>query len=137
MTARASRVVVFDAVCVLCCTGVQWIIRHDPADRWRFVSMQSPPGQAYLRAAGLNPRAPASVMVIRDGQWFTESEACLMLAVDAGSAWRMLALLAHGVPRGLRDALYRLIARNRYRWFGRYAQCYAPRVAERHRFLSV
>ena len=134
--ANQSRVVVFDAVCVLCCAGVHWIIRHDPGDRWRFVSMQSPQGQACLREAGLSTAAPASFIVIRDQQWFTESEACLIIADEAGLLWRTLAKLGRVFPRGLRDALYRLIARNRYRWFGRNEQCFVPQAQQRHKFLS-
>ena len=134
---RPSHLVVFDAVCVLCCAGLRWIVRHDANDRWRFVAMQSDAGREWLGTVGLDANMPSSFVVVVNGQVLTESSACLAIAREAGPAWRVMAQAGSWVPRGLRDALYRWIARNRYKWFGRFDSCYLPTADEQHRFLGV
>lgn len=137
MNTRADApVVVFDAVCVLCCAGLQWIVRHDRRAHWRFLPMQSERGAAALAHAGIKSHAPTSFVVLYDHRSYTESEACLVIARDIGGVWKLLAVIARIIPRTLRDAAYRLIARNRYRWFGRRPSCYVPAAGERHRFLA-
>jgi predicted DCC family thiol-disulfide oxidoreductase YuxK len=129
-------IVVFDAVCVLCCAGLQWIVRHDRRGHWRFLAMQSRRGAAALSAAGISPQAPGSFLVLHDGQWHSESEACLVIARDLGGFYQPLAAAARIVPKGIRDSMYRLVARNRYQWFGRRQSCYVPASGEGHRFLT-
>jgi predicted DCC family thiol-disulfide oxidoreductase YuxK len=127
--------VVFDAVCVLCCAGLKWIVRHDKRAHWRFLAMQSERGAAALTRAGISPRAPASFLVLYQGRCYSESEACLVIARDVGGIYKPLAAAARIVPRSIRDWVYRLIARNRYAWFGRLQSCYVPLPGEAHRYL--
>ena len=129
-------IVVFDAVCVLCCAGLRWIMRHDKRAHWRFLPMQSPRGVAALSAAGISPQTPASFLVLCHGRSYVESQACLVIARDVGGIYKVLAALARVVPTRLLDMMYRWIARNRYRWFGRRQTCYVPAAAESHRFLA-
>jgi predicted DCC family thiol-disulfide oxidoreductase YuxK len=131
-----SPTVVFDAVCVLCCAGLQWIVQHDRRAHWRFLAMQSKRGSAALVAGGISPSAPASFLVLYGGRSYSESEACLVIARDLGGIYGFLAGCARVVPAAIRDAVYRLVARNRYRWFGRRPSCYVPSAAESHRFLT-
>lgn len=128
--------VVFDGVCVLCRAGLRWILRHDRRRHWRFAAMQTPQGAALLREAGIDPTRPATFLVRYAGRFHVESDACLVIARDVGGVWRGLAAFGKLVPRALRDRIYRLIARNRYRWFGRSDACYVPAPHERHRFLG-
>ncbi len=128
--------VVFDGVCVLCCAGVEWIIRHDPTRRWSFVAMQSPLGQRLMRANGLSPVDATSFLVFVEGRALQQSDGVLTIAADAGGAWRALARVARVLPRGWRDALYRWVARRRLHWFGRRDSCYLPSAADRVRFLD-
>ncbi len=132
-------VVLFDGVCNLCDGLVQFIIRHDPAGRFRFAALQSAAGQALLAAHGLPPLAaghdPSSVLLVSGGRVYSHSAAVLRIARELGWPWR-LAVVGSLVPRAWRDALYRYVARHRYRWFGRQESCTLPTPALRQRFLS-
>jgi predicted DCC family thiol-disulfide oxidoreductase YuxK len=131
-----ARTIVFDAACVLCCGGVEWIIRRDPAVRWHFVGLQSPRGRYLMAEHGLSPDDPSTFLVLMDGRSLRESEAVLAIAEDLGGPWRWVARLAGSLPRALRDAAYRLVARHRSHWFGRRATCYLPSERDRARFLD-
>jgi len=132
-------VVLFDGVCNLCDGLVQFIIRHDRAGRFRFAALQSAAGQALLAAHGLPPLAaghdPNSVLLVSGGQVYSHSVAVLRIARELGWPWR-LAAVGSLVPRIWRDALYRYVARHRYRWFGRQESCMLPTPELQSRFLS-
>ena len=132
--------ILFDGVCNLCHGLVQFVIRHDPAGRFHFAALQSAAGQALLAAHGqpLSAAAlaePESVVLIEGGRVYTHSAAVLRLAVGLGGMWRVAAL-GWLAPRPWRDALYRFLARHRYRWFGRQESCLLPTPALRGRFLG-
>lgn len=139
MPAPPPDTILFDGVCNLCNGFVQFVIRHDPAARFRFAALQSAAGQALLAAQGLTPAAlaaePESVLLFRGGRLYSHSDAVLRIAHGLGGAWR-LAAMGRALPRAWRDGLYRLVARHRYRWFGRQESCWLPTPALRARFLS-
>jgi predicted DCC family thiol-disulfide oxidoreductase YuxK len=87
--------------------------------------MQSDAGKALLVEFGIDPDDPATFLVLDRGERLTESDASIHVIAALGGAWRMLGA-ARIVPRPWRDALYRTLARNRYRWFGRRSVCYLP-----------
>ena len=130
--------ILFDGVCNLCNGFVQFVIEHDPAGRFRFAALQSVAGQAVLAAHGLDANAvatePDSVLLELDGQLYSHSDAVLRIARELGGPWRLL-LAGYVLPRAWRDAAYRLVARNRYRWFGRQESCWLPTPKLRARFL--
>jgi len=128
-------VLVFDGVCMLCSRSVAFIVERDTASRFRFAPMQSATGRALLVEHGLDPDDPLSLLVIDGGQAWSESEAILRVAASFGGAWS-LASVARVVPRRWRDAAYRWVARNRYRWFGRRDTCLMPTPELRARFLE-
>ena len=128
-----KSVVLFDGVCSLCGASVQFIIRHDPAARLRFASLQSKVGRELLERHGLE--SANSVVLISDGRAFTESDAALRIARELDFPWR-LAWNLRFAPVRLRNAVYRLIAANRYRLFGRKAVCELPSPKLRGRFLD-
>ena len=134
-----GAVIVFDGVCVLCNGWVGFLLRHDRAGRYRFAAMQSGTGRALLASHGLDPDDPASFLLIEHDvaeapRISTDSDAIRRVLVGLGGAWRMAHVIAL-VPRRLRDAAYRAIARNRYRWFGRHDACLLPALEHRQRFL--
>jgi predicted DCC family thiol-disulfide oxidoreductase YuxK len=132
----APAVILFDGVCNLCNGFVQFVIRHDAAGRFRLAALQSDAGQALLRQHQLpTPPEPDSVVLLMDGRAYTHSAAALGILRELGGGWRWLAGWGLLVPRRLRDAVYRLIARNRYRWFGRQQACWLPTPALQSRFL--
>ncbi|MET4106396.1 thiol-disulfide oxidoreductase DCC family protein [Hymenobacter sp. UYP22] len=132
----ASATILFDGVCNLCNGFVQFVIRHDAAGRFRFAALQSEAGQALLRQYQLpTPSEPDSVVLLTGGRAYTHSAAALGILHGLGGGWRLVARLGQGFPRGLRDAVYRLIARYRYQWFGRQDACWLPTPELRARFL--
>ena len=138
MTDSASAIVLFDGVCNLCNGFVQFVIQHDPAGRFRFAALQSAAGQAVLKAHGLDAATlaaePDSVLLELDGRLYSHSNAVLRIARELGGPWRLL-LAGYVLPRAWRDAVYRFVARHRYRWFGRQESCWLPTPELRARFL--
>ena len=109
-------------------------MRLDRRRRFKFLPIQSPRGRALAERFGIDPDAPETNAVVLDGRiWFKSDAALTVLGTFSETA--PLALLK-AAPRPLRDPLYDLIARNRYRIFGRTDLCMVPDAADRERFLS-
>jgi predicted DCC family thiol-disulfide oxidoreductase YuxK len=128
-------IILFDGVCNLCAWAVRFIIKRDPHGVFRFVSLQSDMGRQLLAAHGIDPSRTDSFVLIEDGVAYTESTAALRVARRLHSAWP-LCYAGIVLPRVLRDPLYRFIARNRYRWFGKQETCMIPTPELRARFLE-
>jgi len=128
-------VIVFDGVCRLCSRWVRFIVRHDRNARFRFAPMQSAPGRELLLAHGLDPEDPLSFLLVEGGVGYSDSDAILRVLRGCGGPWRMASALRI-VPRALRNAAYRWLARNRYRWFGRNDSCMLPPADIAGRFLD-
>lgn len=135
MEAPAHPLVLFDGVCNLCNRSVQTILRHDRRARFRFASLQSPLGEKLRDDLGIDRQKVDSVILVEGGRWYKESDAALRIANGLGGLWRAFRVFRL-VPRPLRDAAYRLIARNRYRWFGKTETCWIPTPELRGRFLG-
>ena len=128
-------VVLFDGVCNLCSGIVRFIIARDPQAHFQFAALTSAAAGRALDAARAVPPLPDSLVLIDDGVVFTRSEAALRIARRLTFPWP----LAYGLivlPRALRDWAYDLVARSRYRWFGRRDSCLVPTDAISARFLS-
>jgi predicted DCC family thiol-disulfide oxidoreductase YuxK len=121
-------------VCNLCNGSVQFIIKHDKKARFHFASLQSEKGQALLRTHHLPTQEFDSVIYIRNGRYYKKSSAALYILRDLGGFWQIFFPLIL-VPPFLRNAIYSLIARNRYRWFGRQESCMLPTPELKSRFL--
>lgn len=130
-----DRVIVFDGVCLLCSGWVRFLLNVDRRAIYRFAAMQSEAGRALLARHGLDADDPDSFLLVTPTRAWTDSDAIVQVLCGLGGMWRLAAAL-RAVPRGLRDPLYRLVARNRYRLFGRRATCAVPDAATRARFLS-
>ncbi|GAB2502075.1 thiol-disulfide oxidoreductase DCC family protein [Lysobacter humi (ex Lee et al. 2017)] len=134
---RAGPVIVFDGICLLCNAWVRFLLRHDRRAHYRFAAMQSPAGAALLAAYGLDPTDPASFLLVdADGAW-TDSTAIARLLRGLGLPWSIAGVALLLLPRALRDPAYRLVARNRYRWFGRREACLLPGPAVAARFIDA
>lgn len=138
-------ILLFDGVCDLCDASVRFVLEHerraeDAPDRaLRFAALQSPAATRLLgehgRAAPTPGADPETVLLIEDGVVHDRSTAALRVCRHLRWPYRALAVLLI-VPRPLRDLVYRFIARNRYRWFGKHETCLIPTPALRARFLS-
>ncbi len=135
-TESTAPVIVFDGVCLLCSRWVRFLLKHDSAARYRFVSMQSDSGRALLLEHGLDSGSPLSFLLVEDGRGYTDSDAIARVLHGLGRRrWRWL---SHGmllVPRWLRDPLYRFVARHRYRIFGQSRSCFVPTPDQHERFM--
>jgi predicted DCC family thiol-disulfide oxidoreductase YuxK len=131
---RRHPIILFDGVCALCVGSVQFVIRRDSDARCRFASLQSAAGQRLARQHGADPDALDSVLLIENGQLYRQSTAALRIARHLRWPWPLLQAL-RVIPPMLRDPVYRLIGRYRYRLFGRRSRCWVPDDALRDRFL--
>ena len=127
-------VVLFDGVCNFCDGFVRFLIRHDPSGRLQFCAMQSDAGRALLAARGFDPDALDTFVVLDGPRTLTRGDAALAIARTIDAPWSWLSAGAV-LPRPLRDALYGIVARNRYAWFGRRDTCLVPTPEVRSRFL--
>ncbi|AAM38058.1 DUF393 domain-containing protein [Xanthomonas citri pv. citri] len=131
----ARATIVFDGVCLLCNGWVKFLLRHDRHGRYRFAAMQGQAGRALLQQHGLDPDDPLSFLLVdATGAW-TDSDAIVRVLAGLGGLWQLSGVLRL-VPRRVRDLGYRLIARNRYRWFGRSDHCMLPTPEQHARFLD-
>jgi predicted DCC family thiol-disulfide oxidoreductase YuxK len=121
----SARVIVFDGICHVCTGGVRFLARHRIEPPFELIPMQSTEGKALLGQYGIDAQDPTTFLVLDRGLVLTQSDASIHIMAAMGGLWR-LAVVARWIPRGWRDWLYRLLARNRYRWFGRRATCYLP-----------
>lgn len=128
-------IVVFDGQCLLCNGWVQFLLRHDRAQRIRFASIQSAAGQQLLARAGLQVEGLQTLLVIDGERSWHRTAAILRVVHVLGWPWR-LAWVSWLVPAPLRDVLYRWVARNRYRIWGRSATCMLPAPEHAGRFLD-
>ena len=133
MTER-HPIILFDAECVLCSANAQFILRHDRARRFRLAAMQSEVGKALFRRHGIDPADPDTIIVVDGDHALRDSDAVIAIYAGLGWPWRVAAA-ARIVPPAVRDPIYRWVARNRYRLFGKRATCWLPRPEEADRVL--
>lgn len=139
LVSDTGAVIVFDGVCVLCNGWVRFLLRHDRRRRYRFAAMQGEAGRALLARHGLDPDDPVSFLLVEydmgtSPRVSTDTTAIRRVLAGLGGFWRV-AHLAALLPGFVRDPLYRLFARNRYRLFGRHDACMVPNEETRARFL--
>jgi predicted DCC family thiol-disulfide oxidoreductase YuxK len=129
-----KTLVFFDGFCGLCNGLVDFLIRHDKLSQLQFAPLQ---GASALRLLTDQERTDLdSIVIIHEGRKLKESTAVLKTLDCLGGIWAILALVAFIFPESFRNLVYRLIARNRYRWFGKLDVCRIPTQEERSRFLD-
>jgi len=129
-----QQIILFDGVCNLCTRSVQFILKRDKEKKFRFASLQSNYGQDFLKQFDLPTDTFNSFILYQDGKVSTRSTAALkMFQQLKGWKWVQLFWI---VPKFIRDAVYNLIARNRYKWFGQKNECWLPTPELKARFLE-
>lgn len=128
-----GRIVLFDGNCNFCDKSVQFIIKRDPNGLFKYASLQSDIGKELLNKFHA-PIHIDSFVLIEDSHCYFNSSAALRVCRNLKGAWKLLYILLI-VPKPLRDFFYRLIAKNRYKWFGTKETCTLPSPEERKRFL--
>ena len=129
-------VILFDGVCNLCNASVQYVIKHDPQRIFRFASLQSPRAQKIL--SGHNPSLSdySSFVLFTDNKIYIRSTAALMVAKRLNSIAKLLYPLII-LPKFIRDTVYNIIAKNRYKWFGKKQACWLPTPELKNLFLDT
>jgi predicted DCC family thiol-disulfide oxidoreductase YuxK len=136
----SGPIVLYDGVCGLCNRAVQFLLKRDRHDRFRFAPLQSGFAADLLRRHGIDHTNLDTVYGVRnhgqpDEKLLAKADALLLFADVLGGTWRV-ARLARVFPRPVRDRLYDFVAQNRYRLFGKSEACLLPDRAYRHKFLE-
>ena len=136
-----NPIVLYDGVCGLCNRLVQFLLKHDSNDRFRFASLQSEFTTRLLTRHGVDPHDLDTVYVAKNYNEAGEallarSDAILYMLTELGGVWA-LASTGRVLPKALRDAFYKIVARNRYRVFGKHESCMLPEPKHRAKFLDV
>jgi len=138
---NSKPIVLYDGVCGLCNRLNQFLLKRDPHDRFRFASLQSEFARALLARHGADSRDLDTFYVVIDHGEPSErvldrSDGIIYMLTQLGGLWS-LAGAAKILPKALRDGMYRIVARNRYRVFGKHESCMMPDPLHRHKFLDA
>ncbi len=133
-TDTPTPILFYDGECGLCARSVQWCLDHDRRGKLRFAPLQ---GKSYAALKFADKPTDLGTVVLFDGRrLFVRSDAVIGMLRQVGGAWPILAFVVRLVPRFLRDAGYRFIARHRQAWFGGAERCRLPGAKESARFLA-
>lgn len=127
------RIILFDGECHFCNQSVQFIIKRDPNAIYSFASLQSDIGKRLLKKYNI-PQGTDSLVLIEKGQYYLKSTAALRISRNLSSGWKYFSLLLL-IPMPIRESIYELVAKNRYKWFGKKQSCPLPSPEIRKRFL--
>ena len=137
----SNPIIFYDGVCGLCNRLVQFVLKHDSRDRFRFAALQSQFADDILKRFGSDPRDLDTVYVLLNHGQTNErlaarSNAVIVILRELGGSWKFLSFLMGLFPRWLRDWKYDLVARYRYRVFGKYDSCPLPQEKDKRKFLD-
>jgi len=130
-----SPILLFDGVCNFCDASINFVIERDPEGKFKYASLQSKVGEAFLKEFGMDTKNYDSFVLVDGETYYTKSTAALRVLKGLGGAWKLL----YGfiiIPKPIRDAVYGLIAKNRYKWFGKKDACMLPDPEVQTRFLG-
>ena len=130
-----GQVILFDGVCNLCSGAVQFVIKRDKKKRFRFASLQSALGAEVMQQFNLPANELNSFILLENNQVYTSSTGALKVSKQLNGLWPLLYVFII-VPKFIRDAVYRFIANNRYKWFGKKETCWVPSKELAERFIS-
>lgn len=137
---EGAHLVLYDGVCGLCNRVLQFLLAHDRRAVFVFAPLQSATGRSTVERFGANPVELTSFHVLANyrterARLFSRSRAALLVAGELGWPWKV-AIVLRVIPTAILDRLYDVVARNRYRLFGRFEQCLAPRPEFKRRFID-
>lgn len=130
-----KKIILFDGVCNLCDSSVQFIIKKDKKDIFRFVALQSELGVTILRHIGISTSNLDSIVLYEPGDaYYYKAEAVLKIAKSFGGLYTLLSVFSF-FPKALNDTIYDYIAKNRYKWYGKKESCMIPSQEVSAKFL--
>ena len=127
-------IILFDGVCNLCNGAVNFVIKRDPRNVFKFTPLQEKQGVLLLKKHAVDARKLDSIVLIENGNVYIKSSAALRIARKMSNLWPLFFVLLI-IPRFIRDGVYDFIAKNRYKWFGKKEQCMIPTPGLREKFL--
>ena len=131
-----KKIILFDGVCNLCDASVQFIIKHDKNDAFRFVAIQSELGQNIIKYLGIDTSKTDSIILYEPGiAYYFKAEAALNIAKELNSWHSILYVFIH-VPNFIKNGIYDFIAKNRYKWYGKKEACLIPTPELKAKFLD-
>ncbi|PIB23779.1 thiol-disulfide oxidoreductase [Maribacter sp. 4U21] len=130
-----KKIILFDGICNLCNGFIQFVIKRDTADTFRYASLQSEIGQKLVSERGIDTARIDSVVLIEPGvAYYIKSDAALQIGSHL-KGFRTISRILYLIPSGLRNIIYDLIARYRYAWFGKKDACMIPTPELQSKFL--
>lgn len=131
-----KKIILFDGVCNLCNSSVQYIIKHDTKDEYRFAALQSEIGKKMIAERHIDTALLDSILLIEPGvAYYAKSTAALMIGKSFGGFWSLLAIF-EWIPENFRNSVYDYIAKNRYKWYGKKDACMIPTPELKAKFLD-
>ena len=127
-------IILFDGVCNLCNVAVNFVIKRDPGNVFKFAPLQEKQGALLLKTHAIDIQKLDSIVLIENGNVYTKSSAALRIARKMSNLWPLFFVLLI-IPNFIRDGVYDFIAKNRYKWFGKKEQCMIPTLGLKEKFL--
>ena len=135
MTNESHPILLFDGVCNLCSSSVQFVLKRNKKENIRFASLQSEFSSKTLATHKLSGDYIDSLVLVENGDVYLKSDAALKLAQHLNGAWKLVSVFLI-IPRFIRNPIYDWIAKNRYKWFGKKEVCWIPEPQWKVRFLD-
>lgn len=133
---KDKKIILFDGICNLCDNTVQFLIKRDTKDVFRFVAIQSDPGQQIIKHIGIDTSKTDSIILYEPGHaYYYKAEAALKIAKELGGVYSLLSLFTI-LPKGFSNIIYDYVARNRYKWYGKKEACMIPTPEMKAKFLD-
>ena len=132
---KDKKIILFDGVCNYCNDKINYIIKNDSQDIFRFVAIQSEKGQEIIKYLGVNPIIDSIILYEPDYAYFIKSEAVFRIIKDLSSSVKLL-LVFNFIPTRIKNIFYNIIAKNRYNWFGKKESCMIPSEEIKGKFIQ-
>ena len=133
---KGKKLILFDGVCNLCNNSVQFVIRRDKKNQFLFAPLQGTLGERFVEERGIDTSKTDSIILLEPGvAYYTKSSAALKIGMAFGGGWKLLGIF-EWIPTVIRDFFYDIVAKNRYRWFGRMDHCMIPTPELKAKFLD-
>ena len=132
---NSHKIILFDGVCNLCNSSVQKVIENDERNLFQFASLQSDFGQKFLRKNNFSQDEFNSMILIDGDRFYTQSDAALRIGKELKGIYKISGALLW-IPKFIRNFVYEIIAKNRYKWFGKKESCWLPTPELKQKFIS-
>jgi predicted DCC family thiol-disulfide oxidoreductase YuxK len=132
-----KHIILFDGVCNFCNSSVRFVMKRDKKDLYRYASLQSDLGRQMTEERGIDTsEIDSTILIIPDQAYYIKSDAALQISKNLSGLYPLLNVFSI-IPTSIRDFFYDIVARNRYKWFGKKEECQIPTPEERSKFLDI